>query len=84
MRSLLFLAVLPIVASERTVDPTFLHRYVPDVREQKSDVSTATCHSKAIVGAGDSQPGVPRGVARFGEVRVDAGGTCEAVAYPAD
>src|ERR1700687_3798685 len=84
MRFLLLLAALPLLASERTVEPTFLHRYVPDVREQKSDVTTATCHYKAIFGAGDSQSRVPRGVARFGEVRIDAGGTCEAVAYPAE
>ena len=51
---LLALAALPLVASERTVDPTFLHRYVPDIREQKSDIATATCHYKAIFGAGDA------------------------------
>jgi len=84
MRFLILLAGLPLVASERTVDPTFLHRYVPDVHEQKSDIATATCHYKAIFGAGDSQSRVPRGVARFGEVRLDAGGSCEAVAYPAE
>src|SRR6185503_3410863 len=38
-------------------------------------------HYKAIFGAGDSQSHVPHGVARFGEIRVDAGGSCEAVAY---
>ena len=84
MRFLVLLSALPLVASDRTVDPTFLHRYVPDVREQKSDIATATCHYKAIFGAGDSQSRVPRGVARFGEVRVDGGGSCEAVAYPAE
>jgi len=81
---LLLLSVFPLVASERTVDPTFLHRYLPDVSEQKSDVTTTTCHYKPIFGAGDSQPKVPRGVARFGEIIVDAGGNCEAVAYPAE
>lgn len=84
MRALLILSVLPLVASERTVDPTFLHRYVPDVREQKADVTTATCHYTPLFGAGDSQAAVPRGVARFGEITVDASGRCEAVAYAAE
>jgi hypothetical protein len=44
MRALLIIFVLPLVAAERTVDPTFLHRYLPDVRDGKSEVSTATCH----------------------------------------
>lgn len=84
MRALLILCVLPLTASERTVDPTFLHRYVPGVSELKADITTSTCHYKPVFGAGDSQAKVPRGVARFGEVRVDAGGNCEEVAYPAE
>jgi mannose-6-phosphate isomerase-like protein (cupin superfamily) len=81
MRTLLILAALPLAASERTVDPTFLHRYLPDVREQRSDVTTATCHYKPVFGAGDSQAAVTRGVARFGEIAIDAGGKCEPVSH---
>jgi len=84
MRMLLLVAALPLFAAERTVDPTFLHRYLPDVSEQRSDLTTATCHYKPVFGAGDAQAPVPRGVARFGEIDIDAGGTCEAVAYPAE
>jgi len=84
MRMLLLVAALPLIAAERTVDPTFLHRYLPDVSEQRSDLTTATCHYKPVFGAGDAQAPVPRGVARFGEIDIDAGGTCEAVAYPAE
>jgi mannose-6-phosphate isomerase-like protein (cupin superfamily) len=84
MKALLLLAVLPLAAAERTIDPTFLHRYLPDVREQKSDITTATCHYKPLFGAGDSQARVPRGVARFGEIDIDAGGNCEAASDPAE
>jgi len=84
MRALLLLSVLPLVASERTVDPTFLHRYLPDIREQKADISTPTCHYKPLFGAGDAQAGVPCGVARFGEITIDPGGACEAVARPTE
>ena len=84
MRTLLLLAALPLAAAERTVDPTFLHRYLPDVREQKSEINTATCHYKPLFGAGDSQDRVPRGIARFGGIDVDPGGRCEAASYPAE
>jgi len=78
MRAWLFLAALPLLAAERNVDPTFLHRYLPDVREQTAEMSTPTCHYKPLFGAGDAQDGVPRSVARFGEIRIDPGGNCEA------
>ncbi|HUJ23843.1 MAG TPA: cupin domain-containing protein [Bryobacteraceae bacterium] len=78
MKALLLLFVMPLVASERTVDPTFLHRYLADVAEQKADMSTSTCHYRPLFGEGDSQSSVPRSVARFGEIRIDAGGNCEA------
>ena len=84
MRTLLLLAALPLAAAERTVDPTFLHRFLPDVQEQKSDITTATCHYKPLFGIGDAHARVPRGVARFGEIVLDAGGKCEAVSYAAE
>ena len=84
MKAWLLLSVLPLVAAERTVDPTFLHRYLPEVGEQKADMSTSTCHYKPLFGADDAQAKVPRSVARFGQITVDPGGHCEAVAYPAE
>jgi mannose-6-phosphate isomerase-like protein (cupin superfamily) len=84
MRAWLILAALSLMAAERTVDPTFLHRYLPDLQEQKSDVTTATCHYKPVFGAGDSQAGVPRSVARFGELAIDPGGSCGPVGYAAE
>jgi len=84
MRTLILLIALPLAAAERTVDPTFLHRYLPDVPEQKSEVTTPTCHYKPLFGAGDAQARVPRGIARFGEIDVDAGGACEAASYSAE
>ena len=79
MRTLLVLVALPLIASEqRTVDPTFLHRYLPDAGEWKTDMSTSTCHYKALFGEGDAQGRVPRSVARFGEIKIDPGGNCQA------
>jgi mannose-6-phosphate isomerase-like protein (cupin superfamily) len=80
--SLLITATL--FGAERTVDPTFLHRYVPDVAARKADVSTGTCHYQPIFGAGDSVTSIVKGVARYGEMLVEAKGACALVAYPAE
>ncbi|MGH9667788.1 MAG: cupin domain-containing protein [Bryobacteraceae bacterium] len=69
---------------ERKVDPTFLHRFLPDVQAKPMDVSTDTCAYKPLFGAGDSEPRVPRGVARFGEIVVSPGGHCRPVNYTAE
>lgn len=72
----------PLGAAERNVDPTFLYRHVPDLAEARSDVTTPTCHYKPIFGAGDTETRIVRGVARLGEISIDAGGSCQAVNYP--
>lgn len=68
----------------RKVDPTFLHRYIPDTKTKDADISASTCHYKPIFGAGDSQPEILRGVERFGEITIDAAGKCKAVSYAAE
>jgi mannose-6-phosphate isomerase-like protein (cupin superfamily) len=79
-------AVLAITAytlcgAERSVDPTFLHRRLPDVAPKAMDVSTDTCAYKPLFGAGDSATSIVRGVARFGEITVAPGGACKPVSY---
>ncbi|HWR50185.1 MAG TPA: cupin domain-containing protein [Bryobacteraceae bacterium] len=85
-RLLLVIAVgtLALNAAERKVDPTFLRRYVPGVEAKQMDVSTDTCRYKPVFGAGDSESSIVRGVARFGEISVSSGGSCNAVSYPAE
>lgn len=81
--SLALLAVAAL-AAERKVDPTFLRRNLAAAAEKPSDITTATCHYKPLFGAGDADARVLRGIARFGEARVDRDGACEAVSYPAE
>ena len=71
---------------ERKIDPTYLHRYVPDLQRKSSDVSTETCQYTPIFGLGDpaSVPSIMRGVVRFGELTVKAHGSCKEVTYPAE
>jgi mannose-6-phosphate isomerase-like protein (cupin superfamily) len=78
----LLLGACCAVAAERTVAPTFLHRYLPGVQEKAADVTTSTCHYKPVFGVGDSETRIVRGVARYGEITVDPGGVCAPVDYP--
>ncbi len=76
---LLLYACLLTAGEPRTVEPTFLRRYVPDTAEQRADVTTPTCHYKPIFGAGDR---VLKGISRFGEMTVDPGGESARLSYP--
>lgn len=78
---LLLLMSASLSAQERTVDATWLHRYVPDASETKVDISSATCHYKPIFGTGDSDNRILRSVSRFGEVTIEAHGNCQGVLF---
>ena len=82
-KPLLFLLIVVhgLQAQEHPVDPTWLHRYVPDLAETKADLSSATCHYRAIFGEGDKDNRSFQTVTRFGEVTLDAHGSCQTVAY---
>jgi mannose-6-phosphate isomerase-like protein (cupin superfamily) len=77
-------AVSYLLAAERAVDPTFLRRSVPDVRDTPADLTSSTCRYKPIFGAGDADARILRGIARFGEITVTADGSSETVRYPAE
>jgi mannose-6-phosphate isomerase-like protein (cupin superfamily) len=80
---LLFCCAL-LSAADRTVDPTFLHRYVPEVRETSSDIAPRASHYRALFGAGDAPTPAVRGVARFGELTLAPGASSIPVQYPAE
>jgi mannose-6-phosphate isomerase-like protein (cupin superfamily) len=83
LRILLLLLLIPceLPAQERQVDPTWLHRYVPRLNEAHSDLSSATCHYKAIFGEGDRDNRTMRSVSRFGEATLDPRGSSQTVSY---
>ena len=76
----------------KSVDPTWLHRYVPNLPYRNIDLTTPTCHYKPIFGVGDSEalPAdgpidfnlTPVTIARYGELTVDPNGECKTVSYP--
>jgi mannose-6-phosphate isomerase-like protein (cupin superfamily) len=71
-----------LLAQERTVEPTWLHRSIAGVTETKIDLSTSSCHYKPAFGEGDSQRGTLRSVVRFGQLTVDSKGSCNPSLYP--
>jgi mannose-6-phosphate isomerase-like protein (cupin superfamily) len=68
-------------AQDRPVDPTWLHRYFPDLTEAKADLTSQTCHYRPIFGEGDKDNRSLQTVERFGEVTLDARGSCRTVSY---
>jgi mannose-6-phosphate isomerase-like protein (cupin superfamily) len=70
-----------LLAQERRVDPTWLHRYVPQLRETSVDLASENCRYQAIFGEGDAENRILRSVHRFGEVTLDAHGNCRDVQY---
>jgi mannose-6-phosphate isomerase-like protein (cupin superfamily) len=69
------------LAQDRPIDPTWLHRYVPDLVETKIELSSQTCHYRAMFGEGDKDNRSLQTVTRFGEVTLDAHGNCQTVRY---
>jgi mannose-6-phosphate isomerase-like protein (cupin superfamily) len=68
-------------AQDRPIDPTWLHRYVPDLVEAKADLASQTCHYRPMFGESDKDNRSLQTVTRFGEVTLDAHGNCQTVTY---
>lgn len=71
----LLMAVFSL-AADREVDPTWLHKFLPDAPAKVVDAASPGCRYKAVFGEGDANARILRGVARFGEWIVDPGATC--------
>ncbi len=70
-----------LLAQERKVDPTWLHRYVPQLSELRTNLASETCHYKAIFGEGDAESQILQSFSRFAQVTLDAGGKCQSTLY---
>jgi mannose-6-phosphate isomerase-like protein (cupin superfamily) len=69
-----------LAADERTVEPTFVHRSIANTGEQRTALTTETCHVKPLFGEGDSEARIARGVAGYAYVVVDPRGACASTA----
>lgn len=70
-----------LLAQERSVEPTWLHRDVSALPEHPGDLGSSACHYTPIFGEGDKESRFPLSIARFGELTVNPHGVCPAVAY---
>ncbi len=79
--TLLLLMAPSLAGQERTVDPTWLRRTLPQAPDAQIDLTTATCHYKPLFGEGDRDGRKLESVVRFGEISIDANGSCQNVSY---
>jgi mannose-6-phosphate isomerase-like protein (cupin superfamily) len=79
---LLLLLLAPChTAQERKIDPTWLHRNLPQAKEAGATFATNTCRYKPLFGEGDFEAGILESVSRFGEIEIAPHGNCQPVAY---
>src|SRR5689334_10521229 len=85
MRHTWFLLTLSLIsAAERKVDPTFLYRSIAGVKPVAAALGNSSSRYRPLFGAGEAPSPVVRGVARFGELTVDPGGSSNSVRNPAE
>lgn len=78
------LAALAAAPGEHRVDPTWLYRSIAAAPEQSSAISTDTCRYKPLFGEGDRDSTAVAGIARYGQVVIDARGTCGSIQLPSE
>jgi mannose-6-phosphate isomerase-like protein (cupin superfamily) len=78
--------VLAAASGMFAADPTFLRRFIPDVQPQADELTAGGTGAsyRAAFGIGDPQAKQLKGIARYGELTVAAGGTSALVSYPAE
>ena len=74
--SLSLLLSASVSAQERTVDPTWLHRFLPSMAETKADPPAPMCHNRTIFGPGTADAQILRSTSHFSEVTIDPHGSC--------
>jgi mannose-6-phosphate isomerase-like protein (cupin superfamily) len=79
--TLLLLVSFNLLAQDRKVDPTWLHRHLPQVSETTTNFTSATCHYKPMFGESDADSKTLRSVTRFAEMSIDAHGACQSALY---
>lgn len=78
----LFAFATSAFAEDRAVDPTFLRRQIADVKPKESSLSSVSARYKPLFGEGDANSAIVKGVSRFGDLTVDAGGASKVVSFP--
>jgi mannose-6-phosphate isomerase-like protein (cupin superfamily) len=79
-------AVCALAWSLFAADPTFLRRSVSEIEPRPDELTDGgkAASYKPIFGAGDPQARQLKGIARYGELKVEPGGASAIVSYPAE
>ena len=67
--------------AERFIDPTWLKAYTPQLPAGQGALSSTTVRYKPVFGEGAAYAAIPRGISRYGEVLVSAGGRSATARY---
>jgi mannose-6-phosphate isomerase-like protein (cupin superfamily) len=70
-----------LLAQQRKIDPTWLHRYLPEAKESGITFATDTCRYTPGFGEGTGEDSTLRTVSRFGEIHIAERGNCAPVTY---
>jgi mannose-6-phosphate isomerase-like protein (cupin superfamily) len=82
---LLLLCAAPAVSQvdpDRTLYPTFLHRFAPEAKVATKAISNATTHHRPLFGKGSAHAKLLRTAARFGMLTVNPRGVSARVQFP--
>jgi mannose-6-phosphate isomerase-like protein (cupin superfamily) len=66
-------------SQQRKVDPTWLHRFVPNLSDANSKMATQSCHYKPLFGEGDKDAALMQSVSRVSQVTIEPNGACQPV-----
>jgi mannose-6-phosphate isomerase-like protein (cupin superfamily) len=78
------LAWAAAAGAERRVDPTFLKRSLPALAERSGDYGGPGVHYRPAFGAGDADAHAAKGLARYGELRLDPGASTAMISLAAE
>ncbi len=80
------ITILVAACGLTAADPTFLRRSFPEIEPRPDDLTAGGkgASYRAAFGVGDAQARQLKGIVRYGELTVDAGGTSAMVSYPAE
>jgi mannose-6-phosphate isomerase-like protein (cupin superfamily) len=78
---LLIMLVSQLHSQERKVDPTWLHRFVPNLIDANSKMASQSCHYKPVFGEADKDAALMQSVSRFSAVTIEPNGACRPVLF---
>ena len=77
----IILTAIIFLVFSNSIQSQYLKRSLQDAREYKCLISSSSAHYKAVLGEGDENSGIIKGLSRYGNLIVDPGGKSNKVSY---